>query len=217
MEKMLELKAEIRTKTGSISAAKERKKGKVPVVLYGHKEETLSLVCNTHDLVEGIHHGARVFEVDVDGKKNTAIIKGIQYDHLGIEVLHVDLMRVDAAEKITVSVSLDLKGIAKGATEGGILEKHMNSVEVECKVFDIPQSIVVSVKELGIGDSILAKDIKLPAGVTLVTDPEALIVACNIVVEAPTTEELESETPMQPEIITERKPTDEDGAEADKK
>jgi large subunit ribosomal protein L25 len=217
MEKSLLLKAEIREQTGSGNAEKVRKSGRIPAIVYGHKEEPVAISLDAHNLVEGLHHGHRVVDVQIGKKQEKMIIKDLQYDHLGKNIIHVDLMRVDVAETIKVAVPIELKGVAKGTHEGGVVEVHTNSIEVECKVTDIPKSIVINVKEVGLGDTIHASDIELPAGVKLASASSTLLVICNLVTEAKTTEELEAEMPAAPEVISEVKEEAEEAEEGKEK
>jgi len=204
MEQTLALKAEKRRETGSRAAAKLRRQGRIPAIIYGHKQEPLPVSLEAHDFIEGLHHGHRLLELQIGRKKEKVIVKDLQYDHLGKNVIHADLVRVDVTETVRVSVPIELKGTAKGTEEGGVVEEFADELEVECKVTDIPESIVVSIKELGLGDSLHAGDIELPAGVKLVTDPSVLVVSCSTVTHK-TTEEVEEETPAAPEVITETK------------
>ena len=204
MSETMVLKAEVRQDIGTKHAARLRKEGKLPMVVYGHGKETVSISLNSHEFTEGIHHGHRLFEVQIDGKPETLLIKELQYDHLGNDVIHADMVRVDLAEIVKVSVAIEQKGTSKGSHEGGIVDEVLSELEVECKVSDIPSVIEVSVKELGVGESIHAGDIELPAGVTLVTDPQAIVLGCHLVAAAKTTEELEEEMPVAPEVITEK-------------
>ncbi|MHC4336658.1 MAG: 50S ribosomal protein L25 [Planctomycetota bacterium] len=153
MEELL-LKAEVRERTGSKDAARVRKQGRIPAVVYGHKKETVAILLDKHNLVEGLHHKHRLMNVQIGRKREKVIVKDLQYDHLGKDVIHVDLMRVDVKELIKVAVPIELKGTAKGTHEGGIVEGQVNTLEVECKATDIPESIVVSVKELDVGDMV---------------------------------------------------------------
>jgi large subunit ribosomal protein L25 len=214
MEKSLLLKAEIREQTGSSQAAKVRKSGRIPAVVYGHKEEPVAISLNAHNLVEGLHHGHRVMDVQIGKKQQKMIIKELQYDHLGRDIIHVDLMRVDVTETVQVAVPIELKGTAKGTHEGGVIEMHTNTLEIECKVTDIPEVIVVNVKEIGLGDTLHASDVELPSGVKLVSAPSTLLVTCSLVAAAKTTEELEAEMPVAPEVIGEvKEEAVEEGAE----
>jgi large subunit ribosomal protein L25 len=205
MEKSLLLKAEIREQTGSGHAAKVRKGGRIPAVVYGHKEEPVAISLDAHNLVEGLHHGHRVLDVQIGKKQEKMIVKELQYDHLGRDIIHVDLMRVDVTETIRVAVPIELKGTAKGTHEGGVVEMHTNRLEIECKVTDIPEVIVVSVKEIGLGDTLHASDVELPSGVKLASAPSTLLVTCSLVAAAKSTEELEAEMPAAPEVIGEVK------------
>lgn len=198
------LKGELRDKVGTGSAVQLRKTGKIPAVMYGHGEGATSFCVGSHDFSEAILHGNRLFDVEVGGKKDKLLVKDLQYDYLGKEIIHVDFVRVNLAEVVTVTVGLDFKGTAAGTQEGGIMDTHLDMIEIECKVSDIPESIEFNIKEVNIGDTIHARDIELPEGMTLMTDPEALILNCHLVVEAKTTEELEGEMPSGPEVITEK-------------
>jgi len=199
------LKAEIREESGSKSAAKLRNQGKCPAIVYGHGEKPVSIALNLHDFSVELHHGHRLFEVEMgSNNRDTLLVKAVQYDHFGKDIIHADFMRVNLAELVTVTVDVVFKGVAPGTEEGGILDHHLDQLEIECKVSEIPESIECSIKGVNVGDSIHAGDVKLPAGVTLITDPEALLLTCHLVAEAKSTEELEEEMPTGPEVITER-------------
>ncbi|MHC4573428.1 MAG: 50S ribosomal protein L25 [Planctomycetota bacterium] len=210
MEKTLMLKAERREQTGSRSAARLRKNGRIPAIIYGHKQEPAAISLDAHHLVEGLHHGRRLIDVQVGKKNEKLLIKDLQYDHLGKNVIHADLMRVDVRETVRVTVPIELKGTAQGAHEGGIVEEHADHLEVECKVTDIPEAIVVSVKELGVGDTLHAGEVELPENVKLMSDPSTLVVTCSLLAAAKTTEELEAEIPAAPEVISEAKEAEEE-------
>lgn len=208
------LNAEVRQEVGSKAAVKLRKGGKLPAIVYGHGKEPVSIAVDYHDFVEGLHHGHRLFEVKIDGKAESLLVKALQYDHLGKDVIHADLIRVDLSEKVTVTVSITSKGTAKGSQEGGIIDWHLSAIVVECAVSDIPETIELTIRDIEIGDSIYAKDIPLPAGAVLVTEPESLIFNCHVVVEAKTTEELEEEMPEGPEVISEKPAEEKEGETA---
>jgi len=203
MEKTLRLKAGIRQQTGSKAAAKVRKNGQIPAIVYGHKQKPVAISLDAHDFVEELHHGHRLLDVQIDKKPQKVIVKDLQYDHLGKDIIHADLMRVDVTETVTVTIPIELKGTAKGTEEGGVIQQHIDHLEVECKVTDIPESIVVSVKDINVGDALHAHDIELPDGLKLVSDPQTLMVTCSLVAAAKTTEELEEEAPAAPEVIGE--------------
>jgi large subunit ribosomal protein L25 len=217
MEKSLLLKAQIREHTGSKWAAKVRKQGRIPAIVYGHKQEPVAISLDAHNFVEGLHHGRRVMDLQIGKKKETMMVKDLQYDCLGRDIIHVDLVRVDVTETVKVAVPIELKGTAKGTHEGGIIEEHTDHLDVECRVTDIPETVVVSVKEVGIGDTVHAADVELPEGVKLVSDPGTLLVTCHLVAAAKTTEALEEEAPIAPEVIGEvKEPEEEEASEEGK-
>jgi len=202
MDKTLLLKAETREHTGSKHAAKLRAKGRIPAVVYGHKKEPEAISVDEHDFVEGLHHGHRLMDIQVGKKKEKMIVKDVQYDYLGRNIIHIDLMRVDLKETVRVTVPIELKGAAAGTHEGGIIEEHADKLEIECLVSDMPEAISVSVKDIHVGDALHAGDVELPDGVKLASPPDTLLVTCHMVAAAKTTEELEEEAPTAPEVIT---------------
>ena len=205
MKKTLLLKAEVREQTGTKTVRKVRKQGRIPAIMYGHKEEPVAISLDAHNLIVGLHHGHRLIDVQIGKKKEKTIVKELQYDHLGRNIIHADLMRVDVSEMIKVTVPIELKGTAAGTHEGGIIEEHTDHLEIECKATDIPESIVVSVKDIHIGDALHAGEVELPDGITLASSPDILLVTCHLVATAKTTEELEEEAPAAPEVIGEVK------------
>lgn len=213
MAKALLLKAEIREQTGTKAVQKVRLQGKIPAIVYGHKEQPMAISLDEHNFVEGLHHGHRLMDIQIGKKKQKAIVKALQYDYTGKNVIHADLMRVDVSEIIKVTVPIELKGTAQGTHEGGIIEEHADHLEIECKVTEIPETIVVSVKEVHVGDALHAGDIALPDGVKLASSPETLLVTCHLVAAAKTTEEVEEETPAAPEVIGEEKEPEEETTE----
>jgi large subunit ribosomal protein L25 len=215
MEKTLLLKAEVRKNTGSKAVRKVRGQGRIPAIVYGHKQEPVAISLDEHDFVEGLHHGHRLIDVQMGRKKERMLVKELQFDYLGRNVIHVDLMRVDMSETIKVTVPIELKGVAAGTHEGGIIEEHVDRLEIECKVTDIPQVLVVWVKDVHVGDALHASDIELPEGVKLASPPETLLVTCHLVAAAKTAEEAEEEAPTAPEVIGEVKESEEQEASED--
>lgn len=217
MEKKLVLKAEIRENTGSTYARKVRKQSRIPAIVYGHKQEPVPVSLGAHEFTKGLHHGRRLMSLKLGKKEETVLVKDLQYDHLGKSIIHADLMRVSATESVTVTVPIELKGTAKGAHDGGIVVEHIDRLEIECKVTDIPEAVIVSVKELGIDEHIFAEDVELPEDVKLVSAPDTLLVSCSLVATAKTTEEIEAEEPAAPEVIgKEEKPEEQPQQEKEK-
>lgn len=207
------LKADHRTQRGKKTTRRQRQQGVMPAVIYGHGEAPEAIALNAHDVLLELQHGARVLSVEVQGKKGQYLLKDVQYDHLGTHPIHIDLMRVDLTEKVRVKVGIELRGTPKGIADGGVLDNPVNQIEVECLVTDIPETLQPNVKHLGVGDVLLAKDLVLPPGVTLITSPEERIAAVRVLAEEAPAAAVEGVEPTQPEIITRGKP--EETAEAE--
>ncbi|MBL7215240.1 MAG: 50S ribosomal protein L25 [Phycisphaerae bacterium] len=213
MSDTVTFKAQVRQRAGSKIAARLRQDGQLPAVVYGHKKDPVSVTLAAHDFVEALHHGHRIFEMDINGSKETILVKDLQYDHLGKSVIHADLMRVNLSDRVKVQVAIELHGTAQGTHEGGIVEEVLSHVEIECKVSDIPEALVVNIKELSLGQSVHASRIELPPDCKLVTDPDAVVAVCHetkavvseVVLEGEAGIEGAEEVPTEPEVITEKK------------
>jgi large subunit ribosomal protein L25 len=176
MAETVVLTAQTREGRGTRRAEKLRKQGQIPAVLYGHKEATVSLSLSRDEFARVLRQGARVVDLQAGGKTEKALIRDVQWDHLGHDVLHVDFARVSAHERIQIEVRLEIRGQAPGVTAGGILDQALHTIEVECPALSPPESIRVNVGELQLDQSIYVRDLKLPEGVTAVTDPDAVVV-----------------------------------------
>jgi len=165
----LEIKATPRNKVGSRTCRELRTTGRLPAIIYGHGEAVVPITLDRHDFEVAIGHGARLLKVGVGGKDQPCLIKEIQYDHLQVRPIHVDLTRVDLTERVRVTVGIELRGVPKGVTHGGVLDQLLAKVEVECVVTDIPDTLHPLVTDLEIGQSLFARDLQMPAGVTLLT------------------------------------------------
>lgn len=176
MAETVVLKTEKREGRGGNRAEKARRQGKVPGVLYGHKQATESISVTQEDLLAVIKSGARVVDIQTASGQEKAQLMEVQYDHLGKEVLHFDLKRVSADERIHVAVRVDLKGIAPGVTAGGRLDQPLHSLHVECPAISVPDSIRVNIGELQIGQAIHVKELPLPAGVKALDDADLVVV-----------------------------------------
>jgi large subunit ribosomal protein L25 len=152
-------------------------------------------------------------DVQIGKKSQKMLLKDLQYDYLGKDIIHVDLMRVDVTETVKVMVPIEIKGTAKGTHEGGIITEHTDHLEIECQAANIPESIIVPVADMDIGDALHASDIELPDRVKLSSPPETLLVTCSLVAAAKAAEEVEEEAPTAPEVITEAKETEEEPPE----
>ena len=183
------LDVEVRTRTGKGASRLARREGKVPAVLYGHGAEPEHLNLNAHDFAAVLRHsGANaVLSLLIDGKEQLALSKAITVHPVKRNLVHVDLIVVKRGEKVNVEVQVHLEG---EAASGTLVTQDATTIEIEAEALSIPESLTVSIEGVEEGTQILASEVPLPSGVTLVSDPEMLVV--NIVA-APSAEDLESE------------------------
>jgi large subunit ribosomal protein L25 len=171
------LKVELRSTLGKRNNRRLRRSGHIPAVLYGHGQDSVSLAVPKSAIEGALRHHSRL--VDLAGAANeSALISDIQWDTFGLEVLHVDFTRASADERIEVEVSIELKGQAAGAKEGGIVEQVLREVQIECPAGSIPEKLVLNISNLALGGSLMCKDLSLPEGATLLTDEDEMIVHC---------------------------------------
>src|SRR3954468_11338083 len=140
--------AKTRSEKGTRANKRLRDSGLLPGVIYGHKEAVVPITLPKKEVVNHLNHGAHLFELALDAKRETVLVKEVQYDHLGLEVMHVDFARVSLDEEVEVTVPLELKGTPKGEEEGGVLQQIVSDLEVECLVTDIPEVIRYNVSEM---------------------------------------------------------------------
>jgi large subunit ribosomal protein L25 len=193
------LNARIRETRGKRHARRMRAGGHIPAVLYGHGEQNVSLSVPADEIASALRHGSKV--VDLRGEVNdSALIRDVQWDTFGTEVLHLDFTRVSAGESVETAVALELRGDAPGTHEGGILQNPVHEVQIECPVSAIPDKISVNVNTLQLGESITAAELPLPETARLLTDPETVVVQCVQPLAEVEEEEVPAEA-QEPEVI----------------
>ncbi|PWG08836.1 50S ribosomal protein L25 [Streptomyces sp. V2] len=170
----VKLAAETRTEFGKGAARRIRRNNQVPVVLYGHGTDPQHLTLPGHELLLALRTPNVLISLDIDGKTNElAIPKAVQRDALKGFLEHVDLLLVKRGEKVTVEVPVHTEG--ELAAGGNLLEHVLNALPVEAEATHIPTEVTVSIEGLEAGASVLAKDIKLPSGVTLAVEEDAVV------------------------------------------
>lgn len=172
------LTTEKRETLGSRGSRKLRATGHVPAVLYGHKEAAVSLTLSGKELRKALAHNAKVVEL-TGAASGQAIVQDLQWDTFHQHLLHVDLLRVDATERVHVTIPVELKGEAVGSREGGVVEQLLQSVELEASPSSMPEVLHVDVEKLDVGGTITASEITdLPSGATLLTPGDEPLVRC---------------------------------------
>jgi large subunit ribosomal protein L25 len=160
---------------GSKFSRKLRQSGMVPANLYGHGEANVNLMVRSDALANIIQHGTKL--LSLTGEVNdTALLREVQWDTFGVEVLHVDLTRVSTSEMVEVTLPIELHGEAPGISEGGLLSFVTHELHIRCPAADIPDHLHVSVGNLHLGQAIHAGEVTLPKGAEVLTPASEVVV-----------------------------------------
>lgn len=192
------LNVEAREQTGSAASRRLRLSGQVPAVLYGHGQDNQHLAIPQADVKLLLRHHGKMVELK-GAVKETALVSEMHWDPLGIEVLHLDLQRVDLNERVEVTVPIHIHGEPIGTREGGIFLENQHQVDITCSAGNIPENVVMHVAELHVGENLTAGDLDLPEGVELITPPEFVI--CSIVAPKGQSEDEDEAESSEPEVI----------------
>ncbi|BCQ07838.1 hypothetical protein JMUB5695_01261 [Mycobacterium heckeshornense] len=184
-----QLTASVRSQTGKGASRRARRAGKIPAVLYGHGSDPQHLELPGNEFAAVLRHSGTnaVLTLNVDGKEQLALTKAIDVHPIRHTIQHADLLLVRRGEKVVVEVTVEVEG---EPASGTLVTQETSTVEIEAEALSIPEQLTVSVQDAQPGTQFTAGQIALPRGVTLVSDPELLVVN---VVNAPTAEELEAE------------------------
>ena len=200
------------TKKGDIK--RMRKEGRIPAVIYGHKEKSKRIYVLTQDfkkILDILKKEAVTVNLLVNGKKLLCVIKSIQHNPMTGELLHIDFQHIHKKEKIRASIPIHLIGVAPGVKKGGIQDQHLYDVVVRCLPGDLPSHIDVDISSLDLGQTIHLADIGLPE-VEFELPKESTIVSMLIPRAA---------VEVKPEEVVaegeEEKPEEAEGAEDEKK
>ncbi|NSC22152.1 50S ribosomal protein L25/general stress protein Ctc [Streptomyces albus subsp. chlorinus] len=167
------LTASVRTEFGKGAARRLRREEKIPAVIYGHGSDPVHVALPSYDMMMALKTPNVLINLDIDGKKQLVIPKAVQREAIRQFLVHVDLLVVKKGEKVQVEVPIHIEGeLAPGQN---LLEHVYNSLPVEAEATHIPETVTVSVEGLNVGDSVLAKDIKLPAGTSLAIDGDETV------------------------------------------
>ncbi|HXH35756.1 MAG TPA: 50S ribosomal protein L25/general stress protein Ctc [Plantibacter sp.] len=184
----LKVTAELRESFGKGAARKLRALGKIPAVLYGHGTEPVHVSLPGHQMLLILRKSNAVLELDIAGKGQLALVKDVQKDPVRQIIEHLDLIVVKKGEKVEVNIPVHIEGESAAGT---ILNQDATTVSLEVEATHIPERVTVSVEGLEEGAQILAGDIELPKGASLITEADVLIVAITTP-SAPADEETEA-------------------------
>lgn len=196
------LVTEVRDTFGKGVARKIRAKGKIPAVIYGHGTDPQHVTLPGHETSLILRKSNQVLELDIQGKVQLALVKDVQKDPVRQVIEHIDLIVVRKGEKVIVDIPVHLEGESAAGTS---VNQDANTISLEVEATNIPESIVVSIEGLEEGAQVHAKDLALPGGATLVSDPETLVVGI--------TGEVAQDLGEEPEAAAEAPAADEASAE----
>ncbi len=188
-KKVINLEALVRTEFGKGAARRARRDGLIPAVLYGHGTDPQHLAFRDRAFAAVLrNHGVNaVLTLDIDGTEQIALTKSFVIHPITRNIQHVDLLVLKKGERVNVEINVVVEG---EAAPGTLVYTESTVVEIDVDALEIPDQVEVSIEGLEAGSQILAGGVELPEGVTLVSDPDFLLVN---VVEAPSEEDLEGE------------------------
>ncbi|MCH8492222.1 MAG: 50S ribosomal protein L25/general stress protein Ctc [Idiomarina sp.] len=198
-----EFKAEIRSDMGKGASRRLRRQGGVPAILYGGKEEAVSLTLDHDKLINAADHEgfySHILTLHIGGKKHQAILKDLQRHPFKPKITHLDFQRVSAKEELHTNLPIHFLGEEVVKKAGGVVVHQMNDIEIACLPKDLPEFIEIDVSGLEIGDNIHLSQITAPKGVTFVEltrgeDHDPVLVT----VSKPKAETVSDDAPEAPE------------------
>ncbi|SKC44482.1 50S ribosomal protein L25/general stress protein Ctc [Okibacterium fritillariae] len=169
--------AELRESFGKGAARKLRALGKIPAVIYGHGGEPQHVSLPGHQVALIIRKSNAVLALDIDGTTQLTLVKDVQKDPVRQVIEHLDLIVVRQGEKVEVEVPIRVEG---ESYPGTIASLETTTLLVSVEATHIPEGFELSVEGLEEGQHVFAKDVPLPAGATLISDPELLVVGIMV-------------------------------------
>ncbi|GAB2904048.1 50S ribosomal protein L25/general stress protein Ctc [Neomicrococcus lactis] len=190
MSDINKLNGELRDDFGKGAARQARRAGKIPAVIYGHGAEPIHVLLPAQQTTLAVRTANALLTIEVDGEEHMALVKDVQRHALKMTVDHLDLLTVRRGEKVNVDVNIHVEGeVAAGA----VFNLEHPQVSVEAEAVNLPENVVINVEGREAGENVLASDIQLPAGTTLLIDPETVIATVSIPVEVDLGEAAEGE------------------------
>lgn len=165
------LKGLVRERLGTRHSRVVRLQGRIPASIQGEGKEHVHVSIDETEFLAARRHHHHLFDIDLDGGTETALVNELQWDALGERIVHVEFRRVIRGKKTEVDVELEFVGFPKG----GILNHLVTHVTVMAQPSDIPDTIEVPVGEMEVGHPLLAKDLRLPDGVDLAMEADTQI------------------------------------------
>lgn len=209
MSNETKLVGESRESLGSRASQKLRSQGRVPGSLYGLGKDPVSFSVESEGLRSLVYGGVQVVGLEIEGESELSIFRDVQWDTFSRDIWHVDLLRIDPTKRLSVELSIELRGTSPGVLAGGVLDQSLRVLSIECLSHQIPEHFFVRINALQIGDAIHVSDLEVPEGATILDDPEALVVRVNAPVDE-SAEDVGGESPIEPELVG-KKPEGDEG------
>jgi large subunit ribosomal protein L25 len=168
-----------RAEIGTTGAKKARREGRIPGALYGHGvAEAIAVDAKTLNDLLTSGGQSHIVDATIGGKKESVLLREVQRDPITHRPIAADFQRVSSTEAINASVQIVTVGVAPGVKEGGgVMDTVTHSIEIKGPAGKLPEYFEIDVSSLNVNDHITAGDVKLPAGFTLITPPETVVVA----------------------------------------
>jgi large subunit ribosomal protein L25 len=148
--------------------------------VYGHKQENVQVAVPADELDRAVRvQHVRVLDLEIGGKTETVLIREVQWDYLGKQMIHVDFERKDRAELVRVTVPVELRNAPK-QTGGGVLDQPLHTLHVECPLGNIPEAVRIDITNLTLGQPIHVRELVLPQGVKVLDPAEAVVVQLKL-------------------------------------
>jgi large subunit ribosomal protein L25 len=167
------LAAHVRTEFGKGFARQARRANMIPAVVYGHGADPIHILLPAKSTTLAVRTANALLTLDIDGEEHLALVKDIQRNPIKQIVQHLDLLTVRRGEKVEVDVAIHVEGEAAPEVVANL---EANTVLVEADATQLPEAFVANIEGREVGEHIFASDLVMPAGVTLITDPETLVV-----------------------------------------
>lgn len=193
--------SELRDLTGSANTRRLRRSGHVPAILYGHGKENVSLSLVSKQVQSAIEKREKLVKLE-GAVTEIALVKAVQWDALGSEVIHLDLTRVDEKETVEVTVVIVVKGTAPGLAAGGRVNRTIRKTQINCPVMKIPSEIELNLSTLELNGILTLADIEIPEGSQFVSAPDTVVATCTeiVLVKESTADEAAGDA-AEPELI----------------
>lgn len=173
MSDTIKISATVRSDFGKGYARRIRMAGDIPAVIYGHGEEPKHVVLPGHATTLAARVPNAILDLDIEGESHLAMIKDIQRHPIRPELQHIDLLTVKRGERVEIEVPVHVEG---EPAVGAVANQEETVLLVEADALKAPEALTVSIEGREAGAHVLASDVELPSGVTLVADAELLIV-----------------------------------------